>query len=90
MLGFCVQRIGVEVMSPDAQMLQPMHSRIASIAPVSILRGRNGSAMDGRAAPIRSITPSRICLTMVSGEVKRPTPTTGLFVTCLTQAVNGR
>ncbi len=42
--------------------------------------------MEGRAAPIRSSTPRLICETMASGEVKRPTPTTGLPVTCLTKA----
>ena len=89
MVGFCVQRIGVEVMSPVTQMLQPMHSRMSSIRPSSILRGRNGSAIDGRAAPMKSSTPRRICATIVSGEVKRPTPTTGWRVTVFTQLVNG-
>ena len=59
-------------------MLQPMHSRMSSSRPSSIFLGRNGSAIDGRAAPIRSSTPSRIIRTIVSGEVNRPTPTTGL------------
>ena len=40
-------------------MLQPMHSRISSSRPSSIFFGRNGSAIDGRAAPIMSSTPSR-------------------------------
>ena len=35
-------------------MLQPMHSRISSCRPSAILRGRNGSEIDGLAAPIRS------------------------------------
>ena len=64
------------------QMLQPMHSRMSSNRPSSILRGRKGSAIDGRAAPIMSSTPSRTIRTIVSGEVKRPTPTTGLLVSC--------
>ena len=88
-VGFWVQRIGVMVMSPDTQMLQPMHSRMSSGRPSSILRGRNGSAMDGRAAPIRSSTPWRTIRTMVSGEVKRPTPTTGFVVQRFTQSMNG-
>ena len=70
-------------------MLQPMHSRMSSTRPSSIFLGRNGSAIDGRAAPMKSSTPRRIWLTIVSGEVKRPTPTTGLLVICLTQCVNG-
>ena len=61
-------------------MLQPMHSRMSSGRPSSILRGRYGSAMEGRAAPMKSRMPWRIMRTMVSGEVKRPTPTTGLEV----------
>ena len=80
MLAFWVQRIGEIVMSPLTQMLQPMHSQISSARPSSILVGRNGSAIDGRAAPMRSITPSRTNRTMRSGDVKRPTPTTGLLV----------
>ncbi len=64
------------------QMLHPMHSRMSSKRPASILAGRNGSAIEGRAAPIRSSTPSRIMRTIVSGDVKRPTPTTGFVVSC--------
>ncbi len=82
MVGFWVQRIGVDVQSPVTQMLQPMHSRMSSSRPSSILTGRNGSAIEGRAAPIRSITPSRISRTIVSGEVSQPIPTTGLDVSC--------
>ncbi len=37
--------------------------------PSSIFLGRNGSAIEGRAAPIRSTTPRRIAATMASGEV---------------------
>ena len=83
MLGFCVQRSGVIVKSPVTQMLQPMHSRMSSQRPSSIFLGRNGSAIDGRAEPIMSSTPSRIIRTIVSAEVKRPTPTTGLVVSRL-------
>ncbi len=72
--------IGLIVPSPDTQMLHPMHSRMSSSRPSSIFRGRNGSAIDGRAAPIMSSTPSRTIRTIVSGDVKRPTPTTGLDV----------
>src|ERR671936_604717 len=53
------------------QTLQPMHSRMSSSRPSSIFRGRNGSAIDGRAAPIISRMPRRICDTMASGEVNR-------------------
>ena len=41
--------------------------------------------MEGRAAPIMSSTPRLIWLTMVSGEVNQPTPTTGLVVTLFTK-----
>ena len=89
MVGFWVQRIGDMVMSPETQMLQPMHSRMSSIRPCSILRGRKGSAIEGRAAPIRSSTPRLIWATIASGEVKRPTPTTGLPVSCLMPVTKG-
>src|ERR1700681_4225777 len=65
-----------------------MHSRMSSTSPRSIFLGRNGSAMEGRAAPIMSSTPRRICDTMVSGDVNLPTPTTGLVVTVLTNRTN--
>ncbi len=81
-----MQRIGVDVQSPVTQMLQPMHSRMSSSRPSSIFTGRNGSAIDGRAAPIRSITPSRISRTIVSGEVSQPMPTTGFDVSCFEAA----
>ena len=42
-------------------MLQPMHSRMSSSRPSSIFCGRKGSAIEGRAAPIRSSTPRRTC-----------------------------
>ena len=55
MAGFWVHRIGDIVKSPETQMLQPMHSRIVigHAAGADLLRGRNGSAIDGRAAPMR-------------------------------------
>src|SRR6185437_1864882 len=74
---------------PETQMLHPMHSRMSSLRPSSIFLGRNGSAIDGRAQPIMSSTPRLICDTMVSGEVKRPTPTTGLLVVFFTKSMNG-
>ena len=89
MVGFWVQRIGVMVKSPETQMLQPMHSRMSSSRPSSIFFGRKGSAMEGRAAPMKSRMPRLIWETMLSGEVKRPTPTTGLEVSRLTKAVKG-
>ena len=75
-----MQRLNDMVMSPVIQMLQPMHSRISSTRPSSIFLGRNGSAIEGRAQPIKSSKPVLICLTITSGLVKRPTPTTGLSV----------
>ena len=64
-------------------MLHPMHSRISSSRPDSILLGKKGSAMEGLAAPIRSKTPRETCETIESGEVNRPTPTMGLLVSVL-------
>jgi hypothetical protein len=85
MAGFWVQRIGTPMRSAAEQMLQPMHSRMSSMRPSRSFRGRKGSAIDGRAAPTRSSTPSRTCRTITSGAVKRPVLTTGFVVTCLTQ-----
>ena len=71
----------------EMQTLQPMHSRISSTRPSSILRGRNGSAIEGRAAPIRSHTPLRTISAIRSGSVSRLTPTIGLAVASRTRAV---
>ena len=68
-VGFWVQRIGSDFGSVATQMLQPMHSRIVSARPSRILFGRCGSAIDGRAAPMRSSTPRRTAETIESGEV---------------------
>ena len=46
----------------ETQMLQPMHSRMSSYRPSSIFFGRNGSAMEGRAAPMMSHCPESIAL----------------------------
>src|SRR5690625_1851780 len=73
-----VQRMGDMVKSPVTQMLHPIHSLMSSSRPSLILLGKNGSAIEGRAAPIRSKTPDWIWRTISSGEVNRPTPTTGL------------
>ncbi len=69
MVGFWVQRIGSDFGSVATQMLQPMHSRISSSRPSRILRGRCGSAIEGRAAPMRSSTPRRTAETIASGDV---------------------
>ena len=71
-VAFCVQpRWPCE--SPfTMHWLQPMHSRISSRRPSSILRGRNGSAIDGRAAPITSQTPERIDLGHLVGVREPP------------------
>ena len=42
--------------------------------------------MEGRAAPMRSSTPRLTCDTMASGDVNRPTPTTGFEVICFANA----
>ena len=86
-VGFCVQPRWRRVSALEMQMLQPMHSRISSSRPSSILRGRNGSAIDGRAAPIRSHAPLRTIEAIRSGSVSRPTPTIGLAVASRTRPV---
>ena len=68
-------------------MLQPMHSRMSSGRPSSIFLGRKGSAIEGRAAPMRSAAPLLMISTMSSGLETRPTPTTGTAVTSLTALV---
>ena len=75
---------GCSVKSPETQMLQPMHSRMSSPAPLfDLLRQERVGDATGAAAPIMSSVPSRTIRTIVSGDVKRPTPTTGLVVNCL-------
>ena len=69
MVGFWVQRRGHPSPLLLMQTLQPMHSRMSSIRPSSILRGRNGSAIEGRAAPIMSTIPFSTIETMRSGLV---------------------
>ena len=71
------------VMSPAMQMLQPMHSRMSSIRPSSTFLGKKGSAIEGLAQPMKSSVPDLIIRTITSGEVKRPTPTTGFRVSFL-------
>ena len=68
-VGFCVHLIGTPCASLMTQILQPMHSRISSSRPSAILRGRNGSAIDGRAAPMKSAFPLRMRATIRSGDV---------------------
>ena len=68
-------------------MLQPMHSRMSSKRPSLIFTGRNGSEMEGRAAPTKSSHPFLTCLSMLSGDVNRPTPTTGLSVIFFTYEI---
>ena len=67
-------------------MLQPMHSRMSSRRPSSIFLGRKGSAIEGRAAPMKSRIPRLTWLAIISGDVKRPTETTGLPVSALIPA----
>ena len=78
MVMFCVHMIWPHWLNFETQMLQPMHSRMSSKRPSEILVGRNGSAIEGRAAPMMSSTPARIKATMSSGLVRRPLPTTGM------------
>ena len=71
---------GPPISQREMHWLQPMHSRMSSGWPSSIFLGRNGSEIEGRAAPMMSNWPELMIATMVSGFVIRPTPTTGLFV----------
>ena len=88
-VAFCVQTIdGPPASNRDTQTLQPMHSRMSSTRPSAIFRGRNGSAIEGRAAPTMSNTPPSIARTIASGSVSRPQPTTGLAVTCFTALIH--
>ena len=84
-VAFCVHTSGGPPISQrEMQALQPMHSRMSSKRPSSIFLGRNGSAIDGRAAPMMSHCPLRMTSTIVSGLTNRPTLMTGLLVCCLT------
>src|SRR5262245_65366275 len=89
MVGFCVHRIGVTMYWLAIHMLHPMHSRISSGRPSLILFGRKGSAIEGRAAPMKSTRPRFTIDTIVSGEVSRPTDTTGLHDTLRTCSSHG-
>ena len=54
-VAFCVQTIGGPPISQrEMHWLHPMHSRMSSGRPSSIFLGRNGSEIDGRAAPMMS------------------------------------
>ena len=57
-----------------------MHSLISSILPSEIFNGKNGSAIDGLAAPIKSWEPALNNSAILSGDVNLPTATTGFFV----------
>ena len=70
------------------QILQPMHSRISSRRPSSTFSGRNGSAIDGRAAPITSQAPLATISAIRSGSVMRETPTIGFAVASRTRPVH--
>ena len=78
---------GPPISHRETQTLQPMHSRMSSRRPSSILRGRNGSEIDGRAAPMMSHCPELMASSITSGSVKRPTLTHGLSVCCLAMRV---
>ena len=82
--AFWVHQIGPAPISHrETQTLQPMHSRMSSKRPSSIFFGRNGSAIDGRAAPMMSHCPDVMASTITSGSVNRPTLTHGLVDTVL-------
>ncbi len=87
-VAFWVQAMWRRLSPFEMHMLQPMHSRMSPTRPSSILRGIHGSAMFGRAAPIRSHTPDSTISAIRSGVVRRPTPTIGLAVACRTLPVH--
>ncbi len=70
------------------QTLIPMHSRISSSCPSCTFCGKNGSAIDWRAAPTRSSAPERTTSAIPSGSVNRATPTMGFAVASRTRAIH--
>ena len=88
-VGFWVQMMVLPRLKREMQTLQPMHSQMSSVRPSSILRGSQGSAIEGRAQPMMSSWPDLITRTISSGSVKRPTPTTGTLAMRLTSAFHG-
>ena len=87
-VAFCVQPMWRRLSPFEMHMLQPMHSRMSPTRPSSIFRGIHGSAMLGRAAPIRSHTPDSMISAIRSGDVSRPTPTIGFAVASRTLPVH--
>ena len=81
-VGFCVQRTQHPVM--PARNADVAADAFADVSPRA-LRRSSSAGTDRRSTaappPMKSSTPRRIIATIVSGEVKRPTPTTGLSVT---------
>ena len=80
-VAFWVQTIGGPPISQrEMHWLHPMHSRMSSARPSSIFLGRNGSEIDGRAAPMMSNWPELMIRPSCPDSSIRPTPTTGLLV----------
>ena len=79
MVGFCVQRTGTLSCQLEMQMLQPMHSRMSCSRPSSILlrQERVGDRRARAADQVEHAAPD-LRRPWCPGEVKRPTPTTGL------------
>ena len=89
-VAFWVQMSGGPPISQrEMQMLQPMHSRMSSRRPSSILRGSHGSEIEGRHVAMMSREPDSIASTIRSGFVNRPTPSTGFLATPLTAFCHG-
>jgi hypothetical protein len=72
----------------EMHMLHPMQARMSANRPSRIFCGMNGSAMLGRAAPIRSQAPDSTISAIRSGVVRRPTPTIGFAVASRTCPVH--
>ena len=89
-VAFWVQMSGGPPISQrEMHMLQPMHSLMSSRRPSSILLGRKGSAIEGRAAPMMSAWPEVTICAMSSGLVTRPTPSTGTLAMLFTSLTQG-
>ena len=67
----------------DADVAADALADVVVAALLDLHAAGTGSAIDGRAAPTKSSTPSRTIRAIRSGDVKRPTPTTGFVVSCL-------
>ena len=78
-----------KIISNTGPRHKPIFKVSVKLPDSKIFLGKKGSAIEGLAPPIKSNCPDLTSETIVSGEVNRPTPTTGLEVIDLTKLVNG-